>query len=115
MPCTECCWLTVPLETSSSNSACIAVLKKSGLTPDLLSILVALADEFGEELNLAPPSARPEIEPIPVPATIAFSRALDFEDRGEVEQAIEFYEQTLELHPSHRDAQLALERLRGEP
>ncbi len=53
------------------------------------------------------------MEAIPVPATIAFSRAVDFEDRGEVEQAIEYYEETLELHPNHRDAQLALQRLRG--
>jgi hypothetical protein len=53
------------------------------------------------------------MEAIPVPATIAFSRAVAYEDRGEIEQAIEFYEQTLEIHPGHRDAQLALERLRG--
>jgi hypothetical protein len=57
---------------------------------------------------------RDGVESIPVPATIAFSRAVDLEDRGERERAIEFYERTLELHPTHRDAQLALQRLRGE-
>jgi curli biogenesis system outer membrane secretion channel CsgG len=99
----------VDVETSEI----VAVLKKSDRTSELLSVVVALADEFGAQLNLVPPSNRPEMESIPVPATIAFSRAVDFEDRGETERAIQEYERTLELHPTHRDAQLALQRLRG--
>jgi len=99
----------VDVETSEI----VAVLKKSDRTSELLSVVVALADEFGQQLNLVPPSDRPAMESIPVPATIAFSRAVDFEDRGEMERAIQEYERTLELHPSHRDAQLALARLRG--
>ncbi len=99
----------VDVETSEI----VAVLKMSGLTTELFEIIVDLADEFGERLNLTAPSARPEMEEIPVQATIAFSRAVAYEDRGEIEQAIEFYEQTLEIHSSHRDAQRALERLRG--
>lgn len=99
----------VDVETSEI----VAVLKKSDRTSELLSVVVALADEFGQQLNLVPPSDRPAMESIPVPATIAFSRAVDFEDRGELDRAIQEYERTLELHPSHRDAQLALERLRG--
>jgi len=95
-------------------SEIVAVLKMSDRTTELLSVVVALADEFGEQLHLAPPSQRVAAESIPVAATIAFSRAVDFEDRGDTERAIEFYERTLELHPSHRDARLALERLRGE-
>jgi curli biogenesis system outer membrane secretion channel CsgG len=95
-------------------SEIVAVLKMSDRTTELLSVVVTLADEFGQQLNLVPPSRRAALESIPVPATIAFSRAVDMEDRGETERAIEFYERTLELHPSHRDAQLALERLRGE-
>jgi hypothetical protein len=98
----------VDVETSEI----VAVLKKSDRTSELLSVVVALADEFGQQLNLVPPSNRPAIESIPVPATIAFSRAVDFEDRGETDRAIQEYERTLELHPSHRDAQRALERLR---
>jgi len=99
----------VDVETSEI----VAVLKKSDRTSELLSVVVALADEFGQQLNLVPPSNRPEMESIPVPATIAFSRAVDYEDRGELDRAIQEYERTLELHPSHRDAQLALQRLRG--
>jgi TolB-like protein len=98
----------VDVETSEI----VAVLKKSDRTSELLSVVVALADEFGQQLNLVPPSNRPAIESIPVPATIAFSRAVDFEDRGETERAIQEYERTLELHPTHRDARIALERLR---
>ena len=98
----------VDVETSEI----VAVLKKSDRTSELLSVVVALADEFGEQLNLVPPSDRPTMESIPVSATIAFSRAVDYEDRGETERAIQEYERTLELHPSHRDAQIALARLR---
>jgi len=99
----------VDVETSEI----VAVLKMSGRTTQLFDIIADLADEFGARLDLTPPSARPEMEEIPVPATIAFSRAVNYEDRGEIEQAIEFYEQTLEIYPAHRDAERALERLRG--
>jgi curli biogenesis system outer membrane secretion channel CsgG len=100
----------VDVETSEI----VAVLKVQGLTTELFELIANLADDFSEMLDLTPPAERPEMEAIPVPATIAFSRAVAYEDRGEVEQAIDFYEQTLEIHPSHRDAQRALERLRGD-
>jgi Tfp pilus assembly protein PilF len=51
---------------------------------------------------------------IPVAATIEFSRAVDFEDKGQVEQAVEHYRRALEIHPDHRDARKALDRLTGE-
>lgn len=99
----------VDVETSEI----VSVMKKSDQTTQLFSVVVELADEFGQALDLVPPSERPDVEPIPVAATIEFSRAVDFEDRGQTEQAIEHYENTLEIHPSHRDARRALERLRG--
>ncbi len=99
----------VDVETSEI----VAVMKMSGLTTQLFDIIADLADQFGERLDLTPPSGRVEMEAVPVQATIAFSRAVAYEDRGEVDEAIEFYEQTLEIHPGHRDAQRALERLRG--
>lgn len=91
----------------------ISVLKKMDKTSELLSVIVWVADQFSSELNLTAPSDRPAMEPIPVRATIEFSRGVDFEDRGDIEQAIEHYEAALEVHPGHRDAQRALERLRG--
>lgn len=99
----------VDVETSEV----VSVLKKSDKTSELLAVVVGLADEFGAQLHLVPPSERPGIEPIPVRATIEFSRGLDFEDRGEIERAIERYEAALAIHPNHRDARRALERLRG--
>lgn len=99
----------VDVETSEI----ITVMKKSDKTSELFAVVVGLADEFGEALNLMPPSERAEMESIPVPATIEFSRAVDFEDRGETDRAIEHYEATLEIYPNHRDARRALERLRG--
>ena len=99
----------VDVETSEI----VTVMKKSDKTSELFAVVVDLADEFGAALNLVPPSGRPAMESIPVPATIAFSRAVDYEDRGETEQAIEQYEAALAIHPNHRDARRALERLRG--
>ena len=74
----------VDVETSEI----VTVLKKSDRTSELLTVVVTLADDFTAELDLVPPSQRPELEAIPVSATIEFSRAVDFEDRGEIEQAI---------------------------
>jgi curli biogenesis system outer membrane secretion channel CsgG len=99
----------VDVETSEI----VTVMKKSDKTTELFAVVVGLADDFSDALNLTKPSARPDMEPIPIQATIEFSRALDFEDRGDVEQAIQHYEATLEIHPNHRDARRALERLRG--
>jgi len=99
----------VDVETSEV----LSVHKKSDKTSELFQVVVDLADEFGTQLDLTPPSGRPEMEPIPVRATIEFSRAVDFEDSGDIELAIQHYEATLEIHPSHRDARRALDRLRG--
>lgn len=99
----------VDVETSEV----VAVMKKNDRTDALLGVVVEMADDFGSELDLVPPSSRSAIEPIPVAATIEFSRAVDFEDRGELERAIEHYEATLEIHPDHRGAREALERLNG--
>lgn len=98
----------VDVETSEV----ISVLKKVDKTSELLSVIVWVADEFSGDLDLTAPSNRPEVEPIPIRATIEFSRGVDFEDKGDIEQAIEHYEAALEQHPAHRDAQRALDRLR---
>ncbi|MDG2283883.1 MAG: CsgG/HfaB family protein [Longimicrobiales bacterium] len=99
----------VDVETSEV----IAVMKKTAETIQLLNVVVELADELSEALSLSPLSARPAVEAIPVVATIALSRALTYEDDGDIQQAVEQYEAVLAIHPTHRDAQRALERLRG--
>lgn len=97
----------VDVETSEV----VSVMKKSDRTTELLSLIVDLADEFGQSLDLVPPPTRPEGAPIPVAATVAFSRGVAYEDDGDDVHAIEQYESALELHPSHRGARRALERL----
>lgn len=99
----------VDVETSEI----VTGMKKSDKTSELFAVVVELADEFSARLNLVPPSERAEVESIPVAATIEFSRAIDFEDRGEFDEAIAHYEATLEIYSNHRDARRALERLRS--
>ena len=99
----------VDVETSEV----LEVQKLSDATSELLSLVVRMADLFSRNLQLAAPSERPEMQAIPVQATIAFSRAVDFEDQGDTEQAIAQYQEALRIHPSHRGAQRALDRLTG--
>jgi len=99
--------------TDVETSEVVSVLKKNDKTEELLGVVVWIADEFSKKLNLTPPSDRPAVEPIPVRATIEFSRAVDFEDKGDAPKAIEHYQKALDIYPNHRDAQRALERLRA--
>lgn len=104
----------VRLDMRAVNVETSEVLEVQKLTDQvdaLLSLVVKMADLFSAKLELEPPSARPRVAQIPVQATIAFSRAVDFEDRGEVEEAIEMYRRTLEIYPDHRGARRALDRL----
>ncbi len=97
----------VDVETSEV----LAAQKMTDKTSELLAVVVSMAESFMEELDLEPPSSGRDQEPIPVGATIEFSRAVDFEDKGDVDKALEHYRKALELHPSHRAAQQAVERL----
>ena len=90
----------------------MSVMKVTDMTTNLLDVVVNIADSFGDDLDLPPLSERPDMEQIPLGATIAFSRAVDYENKDETEKAIEQYEAALEIHPNHRDAQRALDRLR---
>jgi len=97
----------VDVETSEI----VEAQKMNDTTEELLSVVVRMADSFANSLELDAPSERSQMGAIPVRATIEFSRAVDFEDRGEVEQALEHYRAALEIHPDHRAAQAAVERL----
>ncbi len=99
----------VDVETSEV----LEVQKISGATQDLLDAVVRLADSFADNLDLPAPDSRPEAEEIPVMATIEFSRAVDYEDKGDTDAALEHYQKALDIHPTHRDAQRALTRLQG--
>lgn len=85
--------------------------KMTDRTEELLAVVVRMADTFADRLDLEAPSSRPEMDPIPVRATVEFSRAVDYEDKGDVAQAIEHYRAALEIHPAHAAARAALARL----
>lgn len=97
----------VDVETSEV----VSVLKRTDAPTELLGVVVWIADELSRDLSLTPPSERPEVDPVPVAATIEFSRGVDYEDRGEREEAIARYRAVLEIHPGHEGARRALERL----
>ena len=97
----------VDVETSEI----MEVQKLSGRTDDLLDVVVKMADLFSSKLKLPAPSARPGVAKIPVLATVEFSRGVDFEDKGDNEKALEHYRAALKIHPDHRDAKVAIERL----
>lgn len=80
-------------------------------TTELLSVVVRMADSFASSLDLKAPSSRRRSEAIPTRATIEFSRGVDFEDRGDVDKALEHYRNALEIHPNHRAARSAVTRL----
>jgi TolB-like protein len=99
--------------TDVETSKILLAMKRSDKTTNLLDVVVKVADDFSSKLDLTPPSERAQVEPIPVKATIEFSRAVDFEDKGDTAQAVEHYKKALEIYPNHRDAKQALARLQG--
>lgn len=99
--------------TDVETSEVVTVLKKNDKPEQLLDVVVWIADEFSKKLDLTPPSGRADVQPIPIRATIEFSRAVDFEDKGDTAKAMEHYQKALEVYPNHRDAQRALDRLRA--
>ena len=94
-------------------SAVVTVLKKMEKPEALLDVVIWVADEFSAKLNLTPPADRPEAPAIPVRATIELSRAVDYEDKGDTAKAMEHYQKALDIYPDLKDAQRALDRLRG--
>lgn len=81
------------------------------LAPGTLGLALLLLLFGGQEAVAQ--GADPDLPGVAVMATIAFARGVDFEDKKEIEKAIEQYQQALEIHPGHQDAQKALARLQG--
>ena len=97
--------------TNVETGQVLQAMKRRDKTTNLLNVVVSIADDFSKKLDLSPPSDRPPVKPIPIQATIEFSRAVDFEDKGDTAQAVEHYKKVLEIDPDHRGAQAALARL----
>lgn len=85
---------------------------RRGKTDELLALAEGLLREFTTDLKL-PVRAVAEAEAaVPVAATLAYSRGLDYEKRGKKQQAATMYQKALELAPGHADAKTALDRVR---
>lgn len=86
--------------------------KETARPDDFLVVVESLADRFLTDLELPERVVLAAELDIPAAATLAFSRGLDYERRGNTARAAEMYERTLELFPEHPDAPAALERIR---
>lgn len=85
--------------------------KLTGRPTELLDMVVKLADLFVAMVKLEPPASRPSLESPPVNATIEFSRGIDYEDKGDVQKAMEHYRKALEIYPNFQEARKALDAL----
>lgn len=92
--------------------------KLTDRTERLLAMVEEIADSFMDavdaDVELEAAGDRPEPVEIPVMATIHYSRAVDYRDKGETAKAIEFAEKALEEHPDHKDAKKLLDELKQE-
>ncbi|MGH7460137.1 MAG: hypothetical protein ACREMA_03795 [Longimicrobiales bacterium] len=85
-------------------------LKKSGGHDELSALVEELAKEFARDLSFAGKKAGNG--QVPPDATVAYTRALDYERRGRSDLAFQLYARALELFPKHAQARAALDRLR---
>lgn len=86
--------------------------KERGKQEDMLDLVEKLVQNFTSDLKLPNRAAVIAEQIIPVGASLAFSRGLDFEKRGKKDQAAKQYQKALELSPNHAQAKAALDRVR---
>ncbi len=87
--------------------------RRQGERDEFLTLVEEIADSFMDGLDLPARVAEAEVE-IPVAASLAFSRGLDYERRGELDRAARMFRRALEIHPDHQAAAAALERVRSK-
>lgn len=95
----------VDMETSATVSQ---PFKEQLPTDKLLSLVDRIATEFSSSAKV---TARAEDVVVPPAVMLAYSRGLDYEARGEKQQAAEMFRTVLELFPRHPHARAALERV----
>ncbi|HUF13349.1 MAG TPA: CsgG/HfaB family protein [Longimicrobiales bacterium] len=90
--------------------AIVKSVKETGARDDLLELAERIAALLVTDLRLPD---RPSVvaQRIPVSASLAYSRGLDYELRGRADRAAEMYRRTLEVFPQHPHAQAALDRV----
>lgn len=91
--------------------AIIRTVKESAPRDDLLGLAERIAELLVTDLRMP---ERPTVVrlQIPVAASLAYSRGLDYERRGRRDQAAAMYRRTLDVFPQHPHAQAALDRVR---
>ncbi len=87
--------------------------RRQGKREEFLAMVEDIADTFTEGLELPARVAETDVD-IPVAASLAFSRGLDYERRGRLEDAASMFRRALEIFPDHAEAQAALERVRSK-
>lgn len=94
----------------------LATHKRSGHPDDLFAVVVDIAEDFSRDLALQARPIAPERRlRIPGPALMAYSRAIDHEDRNERDEALAMYREALRLFPDYSAARAALARLADSP
>ena len=91
-------------------SAVVKSVKESDDRENLLELTERIAELLVTDLELPERPATLAVE-IPVAASLAYSRGLDYERRGRRDRAVEMYRRTLEVYPQHPHAQAALDRV----
>jgi TolB-like protein len=86
--------------------------KESGKQDDLIDLVEKLVAHFTSDLKLPNRATVIAEQMIPVGASLAFSRGLDYEKRGKKDLAAKQFAKALELSPNHAQAKAALERVR---
>lgn len=86
--------------------------KERGKQDKILDLVEQLVANFTTGLKLPNRAAVIAQEVIPVGASLAYSRGLDYEKRGKKDLARKQYEKALELSPNHAQAKAALLRVR---
>ena len=91
-------------------SAVVKSVKESGDRENLLELTERIADLLVTDLELPERPTVVQLE-VPVAAAFAYSRGLDYEQRGRRDRAAEMYRRALEVFPQHPHAQEALDRV----
>lgn len=86
---------------------------RRGDRDEFLDLVEEVADAFTRNLEVPVRVADADLE-IPVEASIAYSRGLDYERRGMWTEAERMFRRALEMFPAHEPASSALERVKAK-
>lgn len=85
-------------------------VKETGDRDDLISLAERVAELLVTDLRVPERPTVVELD-IPVAASLAYSRGLDYEERGRDDRAAAMYRRALDLFPQHPHAGEALDRV----